>query len=96
MTMRIAQHPVVSSVATQIYNSLTSGSFLNIQNLGPTYKIYLLSASNQNISDGYPLCAGKALTLQVATNSELWARLPAQVGALASTVFSEVAVFQTP
>ena len=96
MTMKVSQYPVVSSVAVQLYHSGTSASFLNIQNLGPTYKVFILSASNQDVSQGYPLCKGQAMTAQIATNGEVWARLGSQVGANASTVFSEVAVFQSP
>lgn len=96
--MDAKQHVVVSSAATLLYNSGgTTGNAMTIKNLGPSYKVMILTNSTQNTSQGYPLCKGESLGLTFSSNSPgVFAQLAGQTGANASTVFSQVAVFQTP
>jgi len=94
--MVIMQHNVVSSAATQVVASATTAQNVCIKNCGPDYKVMLLTASNQNISQGFPLCKHEALTIQLAASNAVFARLPAQAGGNSGNVVSQVAVFVTP
>lgn len=94
--MNINQFVAVSSAATQFYNSTQSASNLVIANLGPSYKILVLSSSNQNTNQGFPIKPGCVVTLPVGSNANLFAQMAGQVGANASTVFAQFAVYAAP
>lgn len=94
--MIVSQHNIVSSAVTQVYNSTASASNIVFQNMGPSYKIVLLSSSNQALSLGYPVGPHCAFSTPIGSANNVFACLSPQVGANASTVVAKLAVFATP